>query len=309
MLRKTLLVLALTLMAALAIAPAFAQQALRPAVQEPTTRRAFEFALIGDLGYTPTQDVLFKNVLDDLNATPSLAFVVHDGDMWGQEFGGCTDENYAARLVLFQSSVHPLVFTPGDNDWVDCWEARFGGYDNQERLGLVRRLFYPDQLTLGQRKLTVTRQSDDPAYAQYRENARWDHGEITFLTIHTTGSNNNLGISPEGDLEHAERSAANVAWLQQGFAHSRTRGSRAVMVITQANPGFDRPREARMAFNEVVDTLEAETLAYGKPVVFVHGDTHCYRVNKPLVGSVSGHRIENFTRVETFGTPDHTGCR
>ena len=45
-------------------------------------------------------------------------------------------------------------------------------------------------------------------------------------------------------------------------------------------------------------------MAFGKPVVYVHGDTHIFRVDKPLVGSVSGRIIENFTRVETFGFPD-----
>jgi hypothetical protein len=46
---------------------------------------------------------------------------------------------------------------------------------------------------------------------------------------------------------------------------------------------------------------EEETLEFGKPVVYVHGDTHSFRVDKPLVGSTSRRMIENFTRVETFG--------
>src|SRR6266542_202963 len=75
---------------------------------------AFSFALIGDLGYNARQDVLFQAVLDDLNATPDLAFVVHDGDLWGG--GGCADERYQGRLAQFQASVYPFIFTPGDND-------------------------------------------------------------------------------------------------------------------------------------------------------------------------------------------------
>jgi hypothetical protein len=50
--------------------------------------------------------------------------------------------------------------------------------------------------------------------------------------------------------------------------------------------------------------LEQETVAFGKPVVYVHGDTHIFRVDKPLFGSTSRRSIENFTRVATFGYPD-----
>jgi hypothetical protein len=39
-------------------------------------------------------------------------------------------------------------------------------------------------------------------------------------------------------------------------------------------------------------------------VVYVHGDSHVFRVDKPLFGSASRRFIENFTRVETFGYPD-----
>ena len=45
-------------------------------------------------------------------------------------------------------------------------------------------------------------------------------------------------------------------------------------------------------------------MAFGKPVVYVHGDTHIFRVDKPLFGSTSRRIIENFTRVETIGYPD-----
>ena len=48
-------------------------------------------------------------------------------------------------------------------------------------------------------------------------------------------------------------------------------------------------------------------MAFGKPVVYVHGDTHIFRVDKPLFGSTSRRIIENFTRVETIGYPDTRG--
>jgi hypothetical protein len=55
--------------------------------------------------------------------------------------------------------------------------------------------------------------------------------------------------------------------------------------------------------------LEKETIAFGKPVVLVHGDSHFFRMDKPLPlraqGAPNLPALENFTRVETFGTPNH----
>jgi hypothetical protein len=46
--------------------------------------------------------------------------------------------------------------------------------------------------------------------------------------------------------------------------------------------------------------LRDEVIAFRRPVAYVHGDSHYYRVDKPLQDSL-GRRLENFTRVETFG--------
>jgi hypothetical protein len=46
--------------------------------------------------------------------------------------------------------------------------------------------------------------------------------------------------------------------------------------------------------------LRARTISFRKPVVLVYGDSHYFRVDKPLQDSL-GRRVENFTRVETFG--------
>ncbi len=43
-------------------------------------------------------------------------------------------------------------------------------------------------------------------------------------------------------------------------------------------------------------------IAFGKPVAYVNGDSHYFRVDKPLLDT-AGKRVVNFTRVETFG--DH----
>jgi hypothetical protein len=97
-----------------------------------------------------------------------------------------------------------------------------------------------------------------------------------------------------------------MAWFRECFAIARRENHRAIMLIIQANPHFDlgATNLLRAGFNEFLRELERETVAFKKPVVLVHGDSHYFRIDKPMVGSKSKRRVENFTRVETFGNPD-----
>ena len=52
--------------------------------------------------------------------------------------------------------------------------------------------------------------------------------------------------------------------------------------------------------------MRDETIAFGRPVVYVHCDSHYFRVDKPLLDA-AGQRLENFTRVETFGDNQANG--
>ena len=279
------------------------------------TPRSFAFALIGDLGYRPEQEPWLENVLTDLKvASSSLAFVVHVGDLGHPSFGSCTDGLWARRLAQFQASPRPLIYTPGDNEWTDCHEKGGApGYDPLERLAKLRAVFFPSEHSLGQRTLELTRQSQtsDPIRAKYRENVRWTYGAITFVTLHVVGSNNGLGRTPEGDAEYTERNAANLAWLREGFAAARTGASRAIMIMQQANIFHEFPpipselAAQQSGFTDLRALLERETIAFGKPVVLVHGDSHFFRVDKPLGARGATPAVANFTRVETFGQPDH----
>lgn len=96
------------------------------------------------------------------------------------------------------------------------------------------------------------------------------------------------------------------------------------MIPTQANPGFENfwPANAKtryflpfvprgqpvpsrpQAFGDYVQTLSEELESYDRPVAFLHGDTHLFRIDKPLYSKKTNRAFENFTRVETFGWPD-----
>jgi hypothetical protein len=283
----------------------------------------FEIALIGDQQYSAESEAQFPHLMDDLNRS-DVAFVVHVGDFKAGTFMLCDDAMFTSRRNQFDASRHPFIYTPGDNEWTDCHFPKAGAFEPIERLERLREIFYPDSQSLGQRKLTVQRQSEDPRFSKFRENARWRHGGVLFATLHIVGSNNNLGRTPEQDAEYRERSAANLAWLRETFEVAKREGSKGIAIFTQANPRFEHlfpkgrinalhlgsPPKGPSGYVELVPALEAEVVAFGKPVVLLHGDTHYFRVDKPLfrTGEKSpgdrGRQIENFTRVEVHGFPD-----
>ena len=264
----------------------------------------FTFALIGDMPYGPEGDLKFPNVIADINSDRNLSFVVHDGDIKNGS-SLCSNEMFFNRLALFNAFEPPLIYVPGDNEWTDCHRANNGSYDPLERLAFLRALFFANDESLGGRTMTLERQSADPAYASYPENVRWAVKSVMFAGLHIVGSNNNLGRTASADAEYAARNAANLVWLADTFARARAEEHKAVMLIIQANPNFELPAAQRTGFNDFLAALEAETLAYGKPVVLVHGDSHYFRIDKPLRGTQSGRRVEHFTRVETFGEFDN----
>ena len=74
-----------------------------------------------------------------------------------------------------------------------------------------------------------------------------------------------------------------------------------VFVIHDGDP-LERPASERTGFNDFIDALREEVLPFPGPAVLVHGDTHYFRIDKPLFAE--GRQIQSFTRVETFGSPE-----
>ncbi|MBZ5603969.1 MAG: hypothetical protein LAO79_16845 [Acidobacteriia bacterium] len=152
------------------------------------------------------------------------------------------------------------------------------------------------------------------------ENRRWIVGRVVYATINIQGSCNNLCDDYPDPVEYAARNAAGIQWMKDTFATAVAQNCVAVMFITQADPGFDDTDVTRAptrnantlveddaqkltdGFHDFLTALRAEVITFGKPVAYVHGDSHYFRVDKPLLDS-TGKRITNFTRVETFG--DH----
>ena len=251
----------------------------------------FEIGLIGDIPYNLEEQRKTEVLFRQLNGQ-KLAFVVHLGDIKSGD-SPCTDEIFFREKERFENSANPLVYVPGDNEWTDCDHT---GYDPVERLELLREIFFVGEESLGKKTVSLTRQG-----AAYPENVRWTYGDVTFLGLNVPGSNNNRG---HASGEYVARNEANLEWIREGFNHAEANGSSAVMLFIQANPGFELPPEVHTGYKDFLAALEEEVGAFGKPVVLAHGDTHTFRVDKPMISSTTGERVENFTRVETFGSPD-----
>jgi hypothetical protein len=291
-------------------------------LHEQTDPQRFEIGILGDVPYTAADEAKMPALIRQMNAA-NLAFIVHLGDMQADGAGytsgalPCADGTLEARKAQIESIRHPVILTPGDNDWSDCHRAVPKGFDPLERLAKLRAMLFQGDESLGQRRLRLVRQSSDPRRAKFRENARWDHAGVLFMTIHMVGDNNNRGRTPQQDAEYAERNAANLEWLRQGFEVAMRDGFKAVMIVTQANPyieetwtaGYKRrmrigpPFLTPFGFSDFLAALEQEISLFDRPVALVHGDTHFFRVDKPLRFAQDQRTFEHFTRVETFGSP------
>src|SRR4051812_30454670 len=101
---------------------------------------AFSFGVMGDTPYNEREEPVFRETIARMNGE-ALAFVVHVGDMKSGSTP-CTDELFLQRKAQFDASLHPFVYTPGDNEWTDCRRAKTGRYDVLERLQALRRIFF-----------------------------------------------------------------------------------------------------------------------------------------------------------------------
>lgn len=258
----------------------------------------WRFALIGDAPYSAYERRELPRMIEAI-ADEHVEFIVHAGDFkHGQD--ACSDALFEDRRQLFDASPLPLVFVPGDNEWSDCSRVSAGGFDPRERLAKLRDLFFAGDDSLGRRRLALESQP-----GEYREHRRWRLGPVLFVSLNVPGGNNNYRPGGEPSDESRARMPQALAWLREGFALARREALPGIVVVMQANPGLGwfASGLAFGGYRELLETLREETLRFPGQVVLVHGDTHWQRVDRPLRDPASGRRLDNFTRVETFGYP------
>lgn len=283
---------------------------------------AYSFGLWGDMPYRKAgDDAKLPAVLSSINAS-DIAFSLYDGDIKDGS-SQCTDAVYTDALKMFNTLKKPVVYVPGDNEWTDCHRLDNGNMDPLERLSHLRQVMFPSMDSLGQTTLTLQHQGK--LGAKFVENTRFSHGGITFVGINMPGSNNNLVLSAKdcgkksarkaaqcdaANAEYLERDEANVAWLAESFAQAKADKARGLVVVVQADPGFDLPETEEFdestqpqfsGYRHFMSQLADQTKNFPGEVLFVHGDTHFFKLDKPLFDPT--HLLPNFTRLQTFGSP------
>jgi hypothetical protein len=158
--------------------------------------------------------------------------------------------------------------------------------------------------------------SFDSAYssdAQYVENVLWEESQVVFVTVNLPGSNNDgfPWSAPYTDeaartQEVAERTAADIRWLEKAFAQAEADDAKAVLVATQADmwaPG------AVSGYTPFVQRLADLAVQFGRPVLLLNGDTHGFEVDYPLAdptsatGAIHGTQaVPNLTRITVEGS-------
>ncbi len=274
----------------------------------------FTFAAFGDMPYCNPRDpagchdelAWVEALVETINAARP-AFTIFLGDTKG---GGesCSDAIILDRTEAWFSRIAgALIYTPGDNEWTDCWQTRAGSFDPLERLQALRERFFALPRSLGRAPLPLTRQADaDPAHRLYTENARWERNGVLFATIHVPGSDNNRPMVQSGEVppgsprEYPARNQANLAWIAEAFALAERAGHRALVFAFQADLYY-RDRCGRGTVEGHQDTRRAlaeGAQRFGRPVLLVHGDSHFYLLDKPVPD------VPNLTRLMVPGAQD-----
>ncbi|MEY4751537.1 MAG: hypothetical protein RIQ60_3751 [Pseudomonadota bacterium] len=189
----------------------------------------------------------------------------------------------------------------------------------------IRKVMYPSLDSLGQTRLALEHQGK-VAGDKYIENVRFSQGPVLFVGLNVPGSNNNVILNARecssksarkqeqcdaANAEYLERDAANIAWLTQSFQKAKDTQARGVVIVVQGDPGFDWPEtedtdESKLpefsGYRNFMGQVEQLTAAFKGEVLFVHGDTHFFKIDKPLHSPT--RLLPNFTRLQTFGSPN-----
>jgi hypothetical protein len=204
---------------------------------------------------------LLRHYFAEEKRSGTSAFVLHTGDICPGSMSP-PEEYYQEVAALFRESSIPFFFVPGDNEWNDTddpdaayvyWCRSFLGYSQQFE--------------------------NAPRVAwqtEHRENIAWRYRGVLFVGINLVGG---TVVDPE---EWKVRHADNALWINKQFKDHGP-DIRAAVVFAQANPNKKH--------EDFVAAFAKSAEAFGKPVLFLHGDGHKWQ-HEP------GWRAPNILRVQ-----------
>jgi len=167
--------------------------------------------------------------------------------------------------------------------------------------------------------------------SKYAENVLWLQSNVLFVTLNIPGGSNNDAdiwygaptMSDQQTQEVAERTGADLRWLDTAFSAADLAHARAVVIQLQADMwDLDGNTASHIAnYKQFIDSIASHAKTFGKPVLLLNGDSHGYRSDNPLVqgapcanetGSTcsddayanqpNGYNVPNFHRIVVHGS-------
>lgn len=222
----------------------------------PLFSQTLSFSVLGDTPYGDSEVWTFRQHMLDHNLYSPADFLIHVGDIFE---GGTTCDEFRYRDVsdaLRLLTVPPIVI-PGDNETQDC---------DSEALGWTYwRTYFQGMEQDFCGAPDVDRQPGRP------ENLAFVRNGVLFIGLDFLGSS-----TPSQVLQD------DADWVEQHFlAEGPT--VRATVVFSHAGPNHG----GSLFFDQFV----AAAVAFGKPVLYVHGHGHSWINDKPF-GVDSIRRIQ-----------------
>jgi hypothetical protein len=172
------------------------------------------------------------------------------------------------------------------------------GGDPVANLELVRSIFFANPGKAFGGSMSVHSQAQEfdaahPADGKYVENVWWEKSRVLFVTLNIPGGSNNdkdpwygaPSMSQAQVEEVANRTAADLRWLDAAFRQANSAGDIALVIQVQADMwDLDGNVAGHVAeYKPFVDRIASLTQTFGKPVLLFNGDSHAYRSDNPLV--------------------------
>jgi len=141
-------------------------------------------------------------------------------------------------------------------------------------------------------------QNNIKGFKKYIENQYWEYKWISFGTFHTVGGNNNFKVEKGKNEEFYDRDKANINWIYHTFNEAEKKGSKGVVLFTQAAMDFNP--DVNSGYYNIIQKLKTRVEKFDLPVLLVYGDFHRFLIDKPLKSN-NGKLLENFTSLMVFG--------
>ena len=234
-----------------------------------------------------------KGLLNSINAK-NTPLVVHVGDTQNTDYH-CSDSRSDRQRDLMNSLNAPVLYTIGDNEWLNCNDKAKGDAYNLERLTYIRETYFSKSSTLGMNPSIVENQSK----RGYPENARLMIKNIAFITAHVLGDKNNFDpYRKKNNLEYFKRDEANIDWIRESF--ERYNDASAYVVAVHADILFGKA--GFLTYENFANSLLELSNKYKKPVLLLNGDGHQFKSYQPLRS-----RYPFLHVIQNFGYPDEKG--